>query len=142
MAAGKAGLDAVFVTSPPSIFYLTGLDAEPFERLYAVAVTESRRRADRPGAGSRRGGARADEPRQSSTIRAASDGFPELASVLDGAAALGVEEGHLSLARARRLEAGGAELRDAQDLVMGLRERKDAEELDAIRAGLRSGRRR
>ena len=37
--AARAGLDAVLVTSPPSIFYLTGLDAEPMERLYAVAVT-------------------------------------------------------------------------------------------------------
>ena len=64
---------------------------------------------------------------------AASDGFAELGAVLGDARTLGVEEEHLSLARARRLEASGAELRDAGALVMAQRERKDAAELAAIR---------
>jgi Xaa-Pro dipeptidase len=130
--AAAAGLDAVVVTSPPSIFYLTGLDAEPFERLYAVAVT--------PGGGAvivpaldREGAGRAPTSLPVADYPAASDGFPELLRALDGARAIGVEQEHLSLARARRLEAAGAELHDAQALVMSLRERKDAEELDAIR---------
>jgi Xaa-Pro dipeptidase len=131
-AAEKAGLDAVFVTSPPSVFYLTGLDAEPFERLYAVAVTRSGGALIVPAL-DREGAARAPTSLDVVDYPAASDGFPELARVLGGAGAIGVEEDHISLARARRLEAGGAELHDAQDLVMGLRERKDAEELDAIR---------
>ncbi len=130
--AETAGLDAVFVTSPPSVFYLTGLDAEPFERLYAVAVTRSGGALIVPAL-DREGAARAPTSLDVVDYPAASDGFPELARVLGGAGAIGVEEGHISLARARRLEAGGAELHDAQDLVMGLRERKDAEELDAIR---------
>ena len=54
--------------------------------------------------------------------------------MLDGARALGVEEDHLSLARARRLQERRRELRDAgRRSCMGLRERKDAEELAAIR---------
>jgi Xaa-Pro dipeptidase len=130
--AGQAGLDAVLVTSRPSIFYLTGLDAEPFERLYAVAVTALEGALIVPAL-DREGAQRAPTGLDVVGYSSASDGFPELADVLDGARAIGVEEEHLSLARARRLQAGGAELRDAQALVMGLRERKDAQELDAIR---------
>ena len=131
-AAGGAGLDAVLVTSPPSIFYLTGLDAEPFERLYAVAVTASGGAVVVPAL-DREGAERAPTSLPVASYEASSDGFPELGRVLDGVRALGVEQEHLSLARARRLQASGVELRDAQALVMGLRERKDAEELDAIR---------
>jgi Xaa-Pro dipeptidase len=131
-AAGEEGLDAVLVTSPPSIFYLTGLDAEPFERLYAVAVT-ARGGALVVPALDREGAERAPTSLPVADYSAASDGFPELARVLDGARAIGVEQEHLSLARARRLEAGGADLHDAQALVMGLRESKDAKELQAIR---------
>ena len=62
--------------------------------------------------------------------------------MLDGVRALGVEQEHLSLARARRLQERGADLRDAQALVMGLRERKDAEELAGDPARLHGRRRR
>jgi Xaa-Pro dipeptidase len=130
--ATAAGLDAVVVTSPASIFYLTGLDAEPFERLYAVAVT-ARGGALVVPALDREGAERAPTSLPVADYSAPSDGFPELARLLDGARAIGVEQEHLSLARARRLEAGGAELHDAQALVMGLRESKDAKELQAIR---------
>ena len=131
-AATEAGLDAVLVTSPPSIFYLTGLDAEPFERLYAVAVTASGGALIVPAL-DREGAERAPTSLDVVDYTAASDGFAELGLVLDGAGALGVEQEHLSLARARRLLSAGAELHDAQGLVMSLRERKDAEELAAIR---------
>jgi Xaa-Pro dipeptidase len=130
--AERAGLDAVLVTSPPSIFYLTGLDAEPFERLYAVAVTATGGALIVPAL-DREGAERAPTSLDVVDYQAASDGFPELGRVLDGARAIGVEEDHISLARARRLQTDGTELRDTQALVMGLRERKDAEELDAIR---------
>jgi Xaa-Pro dipeptidase len=131
-AAGEAGLDAVVVTSPASIFYLTGLDAEPFERLYAVAVTATGGALIVPAI-DREGGDKAPTTLDVVDYTAASDGFPELAGVLGGARTVGVEEDALSFARARRLQAGGAELRDAGGIVMDLRERKDAEELDAIR---------
>jgi Xaa-Pro dipeptidase len=130
--AARAGLDAVLVTSPPSIFYLTGLDAEPFERLYAVAVTQSGGALIVPAL-DREGGENAPTSLDVVDYPAASDGFPELGRVLNGARAIGVEEDHLQFARARRLQGDGADLRDAGALVMGLRERKDAEELDAIR---------
>jgi Xaa-Pro dipeptidase len=130
--AQRAGFDAVLVTSPPSIFYLTGLDAEPFERLYAVAITAAGGALVVPAL-DREGAEHAPTTLDVIDYPAASDGFPELSGVLDGASAIGVEEDHLSLARGRRLQAGGADLRDAQRLVMGLRERKDDEELAAIR---------
>jgi Xaa-Pro dipeptidase len=130
--AARTGLDAVLVTSPPSIFYLTGLDAHPFERLYAVAVTPRGGALIVPAL-DREGGENAPTSLDVVDYQASSDGFPELTKVLDGARTIGVEENHLQFARARRLQDDGAELRDAGGLVMGLRERKDAEELDAIR---------
>ena len=130
--ASRAGLDAVLVTSPPSIFYLTGLDAEPFERLYAVAVTTTGGALIVPAL-DREGGEKAPTTLDVVDYAASSDGFPELGRVLGNAHAIGVEEDHLQFARARRLQASGSELRDAGALVMGLRERKDDEELDAIR---------
>lgn len=132
-AAEAAGLDAVVATSPPSIFYLTGFDAMPFERLFAVVV------------GARGGGAllvpRLDEeaaghaPTTLDRVAydAGSDGFPELGAVLGDARAVGVEEDDLPFARALRLQALGRDPRPAGKLLMGLRARKDAEELGAIR---------
>jgi Xaa-Pro dipeptidase len=131
-AASGAGLDAVLVTSPPSIFYLTGLDAEPFERLYAVAVTASGGALIVPAL-DREGGENAPTTLDVVDYQSSSDGFPELGRVLGDARTIGIEENHLQFARARRLQQDGAELRDAGALVMGLRERKENEELDAIR---------
>jgi Xaa-Pro dipeptidase len=132
-AAEAAGLDAVVVTSPPSIFHLTGFDPLAFERLFAVAVPVDGApalvvpRLDEEGAAAAPGGL------DVVAYDAASDGFPELGGVLDGARTLGVEEDHLPYARVLRLQDDGRELRPAGELVMALRARKDAAELDAIR---------
>jgi Xaa-Pro dipeptidase len=131
-AAADAGLDAVLVTSPASIFWLTGFDSMQFERLFAVAL---------PAAGGGglvvprldEAGAAAVSPLDVAGYDAASDGFPELAGLLGGARAIGVEEDHLTFARAERLRAEGMEPSAAGALVMALRARKDPEELVAIR---------
>ena len=131
--AEAAGLDAVLATSPASIFYLTGFDPLALERLFAVVV---------PVAG---GGAlivpRLDEEaagKAPSTLDrvaydAASDGFPELGEVLDGARVVGVEEDHVPFARVLRLQEIDRDPRPAGELLAELRARKDPVELEAIR---------
>jgi Xaa-Pro dipeptidase len=132
--AAAAGLDALVLTSPASIFYLTGFSPLAFERLFAVVLPANGGRGalivprlDEEAAGA------APTGLERVAYDAGSDGFDELAAVLDGARTLGVEEDALSLARARRLEGLGADPRPAGELVMGRRARKDAEELEAIR---------
>lgn len=132
-AAGAAGLDAVVATSPASIFYLTGFDPLALERLFAVAV-----RVDGGGALvvprlDEDAAAAAPSGLDRVAYDAASDGFPELDRVLGDARGVGVEEDHLTYARARRLEELGRAPRLAGELLMRHRARKDAEELEAIR---------
>jgi Xaa-Pro dipeptidase len=132
-AAEAAGLDALVVTSPASIYYLTGFDPLALERLFAVALPVAGGgalvvpRLDEEAAGG------AGSALEIVAYDAASDGFPELEGVLGGAREIGVEEDHLAFARVRRLEAEGHALRPAGELVGALRARKDAAELDAIR---------
>jgi Xaa-Pro dipeptidase len=132
-AAGRAGLDAVVVTSPASIFHLTGFDGIQFERLFAVAVPVGGGgalivpRLDEESAG------RAPTGLERVGYDPASDGFPELVRALAGGHVIGVEEEHFTFGRARRLEAEGLEPRPAGELVMDLRIAKDAEELERIR---------
>jgi Xaa-Pro dipeptidase len=132
-AAREAGLDALVVTSPASIFYLTGFDGLQFERLFAIAVPVRGGgalivpRLDEEAAG------RAPTGLERIGYDAASDGFPELIGALDGARVVGVEEEHLAFGRGRRLESEGLELSAAGELVMEQRITKDREELDRIR---------
>jgi Xaa-Pro dipeptidase len=63
---------------------------------------------------------------------AASDGLPELLGALGETRTLGVEEDHLVFARANALAAAGKELAPAGSLVMGLRARKDAAEVEQV----------
>jgi Xaa-Pro dipeptidase len=127
-----AGLDAVLATKEASIAYLSGFWGLQMERFFGVV-------ARRGGDGAliapdldREGVAVAElEPVLYPT--GASDGLPELFGALDGARRVGVEEDHLSFARSRALLDAGFELVPATDLIMGLREVKDAEEVAAVR---------
>ena len=131
--AAAAGLEAVVATNPASIFYLTGFDPLALERLFAVAVPVAGGgalivpRLDEEAAGAAPSGL------ERVAYDAASDGFPELRGVLDGARSVGVEEDHVPFGRILRLQELGLDPRPAGALVSDLRARKDAEELEAIR---------
>jgi Xaa-Pro dipeptidase len=133
-ATEAAGLDALLATSDESIAYLTGFRPLQLERFFAVAVK---------AAG---GGAvvvpRLDEGQIQNAPDAlervgydpSSDGIPELAGVLHGAGAIGVEEDHIIFARSRALDERGFRPVPAADVVMGLRARKDDAEVERVRA--------
>jgi Xaa-Pro dipeptidase len=129
-----AGLEALLATSDESIAYLSGFRPLQLERLFAVVV-----RADRGGAivvprlDLGRIGL-APEALDQISYEASSDGLPELAAALDGALRVGVEEDHLVYGRASALRERGFELVPAASVVMGMRARKDAAEIERVRA--------
>jgi Xaa-Pro dipeptidase len=132
-AAGAAGLEAVVATNPASIHYLTGFDPLALERLFAVVVLAAGGGALLVPRLDEEAAAAAPSALARVAYDAASDGFPELAEVLGGVQAVGVEEDHLPYARALRLQELGADPRPAGALLAGMRARKDPGELEAIR---------
>ena len=129
-----AGLDAVLATKDASIAYFTGFWGLQLERFFGVAVR-------RGGAGAliaptldRDAVAAAPTGLEKTLYDAArTNGLPELFAALDGAKRVGVEEDHLNFARSSALTEAGFELVPATDVVMRLREAKDAQEVEAVR---------
>lgn len=133
VAAERRGLDAVVATSDASIAYLTGFKALQLERLFAVVA-----RCD--GGGALVVPSLEEEAAEAAptgldrvVYTPASNGLRELADALGDARAVGVEEDHMNVARARALEELGAHVEPAGEAVMELRARKDANEVELIR---------
>ena len=113
-ATAEAGLDAFVATADESIAYLTGFRPLQLERLFAVVV-----RADGGGAvvvPKLDAGQVAEAPDSLARVSydASSDGIPELAELLDGAARVGVEEDHIVFARSTRTDEPRARARSGR----------------------------
>jgi Xaa-Pro dipeptidase len=131
-AADALGLDATLVTSDESIAYLTGFRPMQLERFFGVVL---RRRGSAVIVPALDEGQLDGAPARLKRISypADSDGIPELVGALGDARTVGVEEDHLIYARARALADRGFELVPAGSVVLELRIRKDAGEIERIR---------
>jgi Xaa-Pro dipeptidase len=131
----EAGLDAVLATKDASIAYFTGFWGMQLERFFGVTVRRGGDGALIAPSLDRDAVAVAPTGLERTLYpTGASNGMPELFAALNGAKRIGVEEDHLNFARARALADAGYELVPATELVMRLREAKDAEEVQLVRA--------
>jgi Xaa-Pro dipeptidase len=132
-AAAAAGLDAYLATSDESIAYLTGFRPLQLERFFGVLVRADAAAVIVPLLDE---GQVATAPKslERRSYTAASDGIPELLDALGGARTVGVEEDHVIFARTRALAAAGVEPVPAASILAGLRARKDAAEIEQVRA--------
>ena len=133
----EAGLDAIVVTSPGSVFYLTGFYSDPHERFMGLLINAkeatytlfvpSLDQEDARGA------------RVVTKLVAISDTdnpYELLGKEADrGSKAIGVEKRHMNVANYEQLTAvyPQASFRDAEPLLMKLRLRKSAEEIEQVR---------
>jgi Xaa-Pro dipeptidase len=126
-------LDAVYVTRPVSIAYLTGFSAEPHERLMALAVLPGSATLVVPALERERAAANAEQ----APVLAWRDGEDPYALVREALGVrprLGVEKEHLTVQAADALAAGvGArELVDVAPEIRRLRRTKSPAELDKL----------
>lgn len=131
----RAGCQALLVTNPTNVGYLTGFTGSAGALLVladrALLVTDGRYRtqvAEQLAAAGVDADVEVGNP-------PAQDGF--LRAAASGLSRLGLEAGHVSWARQRALATevfGGAEVEPTEGLVEGLRTVKDAGELDRMAA--------
>ena len=139
-AAADAGLDAFLVTSDESIAYLIGFRPLQLERLFGVVVRAA-------GGGAvivprldlgQVGSAPAELDRVS--YGAASDGMPELVEALAGREGSASKRTTSSSPARAHSSTAGLEPTPAAGIVMALRARKDAEEIERVRQRVRARR--
>ena len=127
------GLDAVYVTSPVSIAYLTGFRADPHERLMALAVRAGSATLVVPALERERAAANSEQ----APVLAWRDGEDPYALVreaLGECARLGVEKEHLTLLAAESLSSvvAARELIDVAPELRRLRLTKSQSELEKL----------
>jgi Xaa-Pro aminopeptidase len=133
-AARDAGLDAFLATSDESIAYLSGFRPLQLERLFAVVVSVDGAGAIVVPALDREQVEGASARLEPVSYEASSDGLAELSSALGDARRVGVEEDHLIFGRSEALRERGLELVAAGGVMASLRWRKEAGEIDRVRA--------
>ena len=126
-------LDGAYVTRPVSIAYLTGVRAEPYERLMALAVTPDRATLILPAI-ERENAERAKTDAEIVSWRDGEDAYELVSQALKGAARLGVEKEHITLAGAEvlRERLHAREMLDVAPEIRRLRRTKSAVELGKL----------
>ena len=129
----RHNLDAVYVTKPVSIAYLTGFHAEPFERLMALAVRPNRATLIVPALEQEKASRHADDA-EVVAWRDGEDPYALVRTALDGCVEVGVEKEHLTLHAAELLIARTAarEMVDVSPEIRRLRRIKNAAEVDKL----------
>jgi len=130
---GRHNVDAAYITSPVSIAYITGFHAEPMERLMALAVRRDRVTLVVPALEEQKAAHLGDE----TEVVAWHDGqdpYLFVREALAGAANLGVEKQHLSIAAAEMLtaHAGAVEMVDVGPALSRLRLIKTDGEIEKL----------
>ena len=122
--------DAICVTDPVSIAYLTGFYANPHERLLALAVTADAAVLVVPDLERENAQGRAREVKIVSW-QDGEDPFRLLRAALGEGARLAVEKEHLTLARRELLDRG--EVQDCSFVIRAMRAVKEPAELELMR---------
>jgi len=131
----QAGAQVAWVSDPVSILYLTGFNANPHERLMALAVKQSGEAVlVVPDLERENAEARARDVRVVSW-RDGEDPFRVLIDVLGDAQTLAVEKEHLTIARLEGVEAG--RVVDASPAVRAFRAVKQPHELELLKEAAR-----
>jgi Xaa-Pro aminopeptidase len=133
----RQNLDAVYVTKPVSIAYLTGFHAEPFERLMALAVLPDRATLIVPAIEQEK----ANRDAGSAAVvswRDGEDAYALVRTALEGCVEVGVEKEHLTISAAELLVARtpAREMVDVSPEIRRLRRIKNHDEIEKLaRAG-------
>ena len=125
------GLDSAYVSRPVSIAYLTGVHADPHERLMALVVTNDKATLVLPAL-ERENAERAQTEAAIVAWRDGEDAYGLVRQALQGSARIGVEKEHMTLAAAEALGVGAAAMVDIGPEIRRLRLIKSAAELEKI----------
>lgn len=124
-------LDAAYVSRPVSIAYLTGVHAEPHERLMALVVSREKATLVVPAL-ERENAERAKSDAHIVSWRDGEDGYGLVLRALHGSGRIGVEKDHLTLAAAEALRVDFASLVDIGPEIRRLRLIKSNVELEKL----------
>jgi Xaa-Pro dipeptidase len=130
---GRHGLEAAYITRPVSIAYLTGFDANPHERLMALAVRGGQATLIVPAL--ERDNATRNAPQTEVVAwRDGEDAYELIRDALGEPTRLGVEKEHLTVQAAEALGAkvGAREFVDVAPEIRRLRRTKSAVELEKL----------
>jgi len=129
------GVDAAYVTRPVSIAYLTGVHADPIERLMALVLRPDGATLVVPAL-ERENAERAGTEAALVAWRDGEDPYAPVAKAMSGARRVGVEKAHLTLAAADALaeRAGVEPSADLGPQILAMRRIKSASEIEALAA--------